>query len=192
METLGIDMDVKQAKELYQSYKAHQHYSEPIDWEVQRTYQLIAQGKVIIKALESIRNAGTGDDNLPRLAIVRADAHQCHLEYHHDGSATMSFKDSRWSERAGIRQRVDFGANSFPRIRQGVHAEALAPMIPLHLRPKRGLENYHILFEAEWRRVVPKDPMLLRRIGKGDLWLVCAHWDLTEVERAALTARIRL
>jgi hypothetical protein len=32
--------------------------------------------------------------------------------------------------------------------------------------------------------------MLLRRIGRADLWLVVAGWDLTEVERAALSTRL--
>jgi hypothetical protein len=32
--------------------------------------------------------------------------------------------------------------------------------------------------------------MLLRRIGKGDLWLVVASWNLTAVEKAALATRL--
>jgi len=64
------------------------------------------------------------------------------------------------------------------------------PLIPVHLRPKRGLANYHILWEAEWRRLPPVDPLLIRRLGKGDLWVVVAAWDLTEVERAAIAARM--
>ena len=66
----------------------------------------------------------------------------------------------------------------------------MVPLIPLPLRPKRGLENYHVLWEAEWTGKVPFDPMLLRRIGRADLWLVVAGWDLTEVERAALATRL--
>ncbi len=50
--------------------------------------------------------------------------------------------------------------------------------------------NYHILWEAEWTKIVPRDPYLLRRIGQADLWLVVAAWNLTEVERAALSTRI--
>lgn len=42
----------------------------------------------------------------------------------------------------------------------------------------------------QWQRVPPRDPFLLRRIGKADLWLVVAMWDLTEVERAALATRL--
>ena len=62
--------------------------------------------------------------------------------------------------------------------------------MPIHLRPKRGLANYHVLWEAEWTPSPPRDPFLLRRIGKADLWLVVAQWDLTEVERAALATRV--
>jgi hypothetical protein len=69
-------------------------------------------------------------------------------------------------------------------------AEALVPSVPVHLRPKRGLASYHVLWEAEWTKVVPRDPYLLRRIGRADLWLVCAAWELTEVERAALATRL--
>lgn len=64
------------------------------------------------------------------------------------------------------------------------------PLIPVHLRPRHALDNYHVLWEAEWSRVVPRDPYLLRRIGNADLWLVLAAWDLTEVERAALATRV--
>jgi hypothetical protein len=52
------------------------------------------------------------------------------------------------------------------------------------------MQNYHVLFEAVWSKAPPSDPFLLRRLGKGDLWLVLAMWDLTEVERAALAARL--
>jgi hypothetical protein len=70
----------------------------------------------------------------------------------------------------------------------GTH-EAIVPIIPVHLRPKRGLANYHILWEAEWTKRYPVDPYLLRRLG-GDAWLVVAAWDLTDVERAVMSSRL--
>ncbi len=63
------------------------------------------------------------------------------------------------------------------------------PIIPVHLRPKRGLVNYHILWEAEWTKTYPADPYLLRRFG-GDAWLVVAGWELTDVERAVMSQRV--
>jgi hypothetical protein len=185
MNVERIVVNRAKARELYRTYKKHQHYSAPIDREIQRAYQLIAQGRMVIQAIESVRRAGLNEQHLPKLAICRADAQVCHWRTTH--------------------QRGDFGMDSWPR-RNEHHSRRVSvpwplitnnhpggkahlPLVPIHLRPKRGLANYHVMWEAEWTRVPPHDPMLLRRIG-GDLWLVLATWDLTEVERAALATRM--
>jgi hypothetical protein len=204
MQTEHITLDRKQARDLYRKYKTHAAYSEPIDWEIQRTYQLLAQGKTIIKAIESVKLAGLNEKALPKLALGPATAEACHIRRNRNGSLIMSPDDNFWREnRRQVRfaeETFTFPAATFP-IREWEgkryytsesQHRALTPIVPINLRPKRGLENYHILWEAEWERVVPRDPYLLRRIGKGDLWLVCAHWDLTEVERAALATRINV
>ena len=65
------------------------------------------------------------------------------------------------------------------------------PHIPPDIRPKRGIQNYHVLYEAVWRREIPVDPLLLRRIGTtGDLWTVLGAWELTELERAVLASHM--
>lgn len=200
MHTDVVRMAREEAKALHRKYREHASYAEPIDWEIQRTYDLIARGKVIIKALESIKNAGLNREFLPRLAIVNANAEHVHMTRDNDGAVTYS-PNKGWSRsqknvfhfRSGT---FVFPKDSFPRAWDGKghrsrdDHQAIVPDVPLHLRPKRGLPNYHILFEAEWERVPPKDPMLLRRIGRADLWLVVAHWELTEVERAALSTRV--
>jgi len=196
MEVQTATIDRKQAKLLYREYKKHQHYSTPVDQEIMRAYQLIAQGRMVIKALESITVAGLNAQGLPKLAICRADAIACNFRLDRDGGGRM--RDDRVQPRTNrkwevleSRSVILFPRGSFPTNRGVWEAKALVPAPPLHLRPRRGLANYHILWEAEWTKVVPRDPYLLRRIGKGDLWLVCAHWDLTEVERGALATRIR-
>lgn len=203
MHTEMITLDRGEADLLYRKYKEHAAYSEPIDWEVQRTYDLLRKGKVIIKAIESIRQAGLNREFLPKLALAPANATECHLERYRDGQFQMTplMPGKRWPHRGkhnlAFRENTFvFPAESFPmrwdgreRVGRSDH-KALVPPIPLHLRPKRGLQNYHILWEAEWTRTPPRDPYLLRRIGKADLWLVVAHWDLTEVERAALSTRV--
>lgn len=193
METKHLIVDREEARELWRKYKSHQHYSAPIDREIQRTYQLIAQGRVVIRALESIKEAGLNTQMLPNLAIVRADAAECWLRLATDGSARFSDLNE-WSDDRATRHHIHFPAGTFPGVKKSRGrsdaAKALVPIIPIHLRPRRGLANYHILFEAEWERVVPRDPYLLRRIGKGDMWLVVAAWDLTEIERAALATRL--
>lgn len=191
MNVAELKLDRKAARELYQKYKAHQHYSAPIDHEIRRAYQLIAQGRMVIQALESIRRAGTFDTGLPKLAITRADAERIDCRVWSNGSAKMEPSDNRWGRttRSGV---FNFPAGTFdPRSRDAWKtAEAIVPTCPVHLRPKRGLANYFTMWEAEWSKIIPKDPMLLRRIGKGDMWLVVAAWDLTEVERAALSTRL--
>jgi len=192
MQTETIVLDREEARSLYRKYREHQHYSTPIDHEVQRTYQLISQGRVVIRALASIVAAGLDADERPKLAIIRADAERCYLELDWQGGAMFAVKPP-WQVRGQeTRTHISLPADSFPRplVRKNTRAEAMVPLVPVHLRPKRGLANYHILFEAEWRNVVPVDPMLLRRIGKADLWVVCAAWDLTPVEQAVLAGRL--
>jgi len=193
MHTEKIIVDRKEARALYRQYKAHRVYSKPIDQEIQRTYQLIAQGRVIIKALESIKAAGLNADGWPKLAIAVATAVDVECRVEKNGSLYFdSRKEKNWTNRGNLQGRafIQYPRGSFTGADDRWRATALVPGVPLHLRPKRGLANYHILFEAEWTKIVPRDPMLLRRIGKADLWLVVAHWDLTEVERAALATRV--
>lgn len=200
MHTDIITMARHEAAALHRKYKEHVAYSQPIDWEIQRAYALMAKGRVIIRAIESIRQAGLNRDFLPKLALTVATATQCRLERYHDGQCCMSPGD-RWSRKRkhnlSFRENAFvFPAESFPMMwdgkRRSGHSShtAQVPIVPLHLRPKRGLQNYHVLWEAEWQPIPPRDPYLLRRIGKADLWLVVAHWELTEVERAALSTRI--
>ena len=197
MHTEPITLDRDKARELYRAYRKHAHYSEPMDDEIRRAYQLLAQGRLIIRALDSIVKAGVGDDGWPKLAIARADLPRCLCRIRGDGSAVMSCEPGRssWGRRqnASSSKWFDFSVGAFAESKQrnGFRdGEALVPPVPLHVRPKRGLANYHILWEAEWRPLPPRDPYLLRRIGEGDMWLVVAMWDLTEVERTALAARI--
>jgi hypothetical protein len=198
LETIQISRN--EALKLYREYQKHRTYSEPIDWEVQRAYLALSRGKVIVRALESIKRAGLDRDFLPRLAICSATAKHCYLKRYREGSIIMGPDEWHRQKRKG--QTVfnngtfRFPLESFPLGWDGksrVHAsdhKAQVPLIPVHLRPKRGLANYYVLWEAEWERIPPSDPYLLRRIGKADLWLVVAHWDLTEVERAVLSTRV--
>ena len=200
MHTEKITVSRSEAETLFRQYKTHAAWSEPIDWEVQRTYDLLRKGKVIIRALESIKQAGLNREFLPKLALTVATAKKCHLVRYRNGEFRMSPNDgTSRSKKHNLNFRQNtfvFPVDSFPMSYDGKHRvhrsehTAQAPMIPSHLRPQRGLANYHILWEAEWEPLPPTDPYLLRRIGNADLWLVVAHWDLTEVERAALSTRV--
>lgn len=194
MQTQRIELEPKRARELWRDYRKHQHWSEPIDQEVMRIYQALAQGKLVIKALESITAAGLNAESLPKLAIARADAQFCWLHAEENGAAVFATDERAltWQAERMRRRRVALPRGSFnpPIARNRWRPRAIVPQVPLPLRPKRGLENYHVLWEAEWTLVPPVDPMLLRRVGEADLWIVCAVWNLTEVERMALSARV--
>lgn len=202
METATVAFDRSEARALFREYKKHLHWSAPIDHEIRRTYQFIAQGRVVIRALESVKAAGVYTEGegvgFPKLALTRADATSVTCTMGWQGSCTMTPDDARsrmrWRDGAQLNWRnvMSWSDGTFPRnpsVKRS-RAVALVPSAPLHLRPKRGLPNYHILFEAEWTRQPPGDPMLLRRIGRGDLWLVVASWNLTVLEKAALATRL--
>lgn len=180
----------EQARELWQKYQTHRNYQSPADAEIAAIYKRIAQGKTVIRALESIRAAGVDEKGLPKLAIARADMPLCYWHTSHSGDC--EFNDSRWrTSRSTVALKSRTIRMSWPGVPNlnGVH-EAQVPLIPVHLRPKRGLANYHILWEAEWTKRYPVDPYLLRRFG-GDAWLVVAAWDLTDVERAVMSSRLK-
>jgi hypothetical protein len=187
MEVAKLEIDRTEARRLQREYKSHRAFQTAEDREIERTYRLIAAGKVVIQARESIRRAGLGADGFPKLGLVRADAKVCHVEMGTLGQCRMWMND-RWMPRAESKRLILPDGTFAERTRWGA-AEAMVPLIPVHLRPRTALDNYHILFEAEWRRVPPRDPYLLRHVG-GDIWVVLAAWDLTEVERAAMATRL--
>lgn len=182
-------VDKDQARALWQKYQTHRAYQSPADAEIAAIYKRIAQGKTVIRALESIRAAGVDDKGLPKLAIARADSVLCY--FHTRSNGEHHFSDSRWPNyRSKISLKSKTIEINWPAAQRLKDVpEAQVPLVPVHLRPKRGMANYHILWEAEWTKRYPVDPYLLRRFG-GDAWLVVAAWDLTDVERAVMSQRL--
>lgn len=187
MDVTKLEVNRIEARDLHREYKAHRAFQTPQDREIERAYRLIAAGKVIIQALASIKAAGVGVDGYPKLAIARADQTAVRVEMWSAGSARMT--PERWPRQSGTKN-FSFPEDTFPRF-AGYKNDGVStvPLIPVHLRPRTALDNYHVLYEAEWRKVPPRDPYLLRRLT-GDMWLVLAAWDLTEVERAAMATRL--
>lgn len=195
MQVSKIELDVAKAKELYRTYKDHRHYSTPVDDEIRRAYREISKGNVVIQALASIKAAGLNDQGLPNLAIARADLPFTWGSVEADGSALFRSEAQRrvWRREGpehDCATRFTFPKGTFNSGGVRRAGKATLPLIPVHLRPRQSIEKYAILWEAEWTPTPPIDPYLLRRIGKADLWIVCAAWDLTEVERAALATRV--
>src|SRR5262245_27788304 len=95
MHTETIEIDRSEARRLYRKYREHLHYSTPIDDEIRRTYQLMAQGRVIIKALESIKVAGLNSEGWPKLAIAPADALNVECRMEKNGSCWFDGRQHR-------------------------------------------------------------------------------------------------
>lgn len=182
MDVSELRIDKDEARALWRKYREHRSYHTAQDAEIEKVYKRLAQGKTVIRAFDSIHKAGLGADGLPRLAIARADEREI---YFTSRSEAGEFSPSRWGRVARTRKLTVPWPEMTPANKDG---KAIVPLIPVHLRPRRGIAQYHILWEANWT-AVPKDPYLIRRFT-GDAWLVVAAWDLTEVERAAMSTAL--
>lgn len=196
MDVETIVMDRNKARQAFLAYRdAAAERGTPEDEQIMRGYRLLARGKTLLNLTETMRQVGADDQGLPKLAIARADAKWCHVSIDPSGSAAFGSDEQPWRMRGRAQGRlIRVPVNTFPEFRwderRNTRAQALVPLVPLPLRPKGQLTGYHVLWEAEWRQVVPRDPFLLRHIG-GDLYAVVAAWDLTELERSIVAARLR-
>src|SRR5215831_21256773 len=125
---------------------------------------------------------------LPKLAVARADWSQVWVTMN---SHEVVFSDKQWHGNRGalvgehtVRVAGEYVPPTYRR------ARTVVPHVPPRCRPKRGrIGMFHVLWEVEeWNLVPPVDPALLRHL-RGDLWTVLATWELTDLERAVLSAR---
>ncbi len=191
-----VAMDQEAATKAFQEYRAAWLADRNrIDGELMRGYKALADGKTLISLREALVTGGVDEIGRPHLAIARADETQIAMDIERDGAVT--YRPTLRTFTAD--RRFEFPAGVFPGPPITSSADvwqqpwrgnwwARLPFIPPNYRPPQRLENYHLLWEAEWRRGTGpqrRDPMLLRRIG-GDLFAVVAAWDLTELEKLVL------
>lgn len=193
VETLQVERDT--ARELFEKYQEHREGYTDADREIASIYKQIAAGRTVIRAFESIRAAGCDERGLPKLAICPAHMAECWYRVGSPETERGHVEFGKRSARGREKKEVVRMPWPFvPKIQQQGSRYwdyvATVPLVPVHLRPKHALHNYHILWEAEWTGRYPIDPYLLRRFG-GDAWLVLAAWDLTDVERAVMSSRLQ-
>lgn len=162
-----------------------------VDEATMRGYRLLSLGRLVLDLERAIHEGGVNDLGQPRLAVSRADQERVSMQRWRDGSVQFESENRGNGANVGSRMQRNFrfragtleavATEAFPR---AWGASAIVPTIPPHLRPD-SLDQYHILWEAEWTAVAPKDPALLRALG-GGLYAVVAVWDLTEIERVVL------
>jgi hypothetical protein len=198
MDLATLDISPEQAAEqlaYYEAQLATERTTE--DAAIAAGYRAAARGYQVIQLSDCLTLGGWFPDGLPRLAVCRADATECWArvsysprpDHHH-----VVFTDREWDRgraRVGLyRVAAEIGGRPSGGLRQAHMARTVVPSIPPQHRPRRSrLHRFLILWEVErWDMTAPRDPALLRHI-RGDLWAVMAVWDLTDLERAVLSAR---
>lgn len=203
MNVETIKMPRSEARRAFLDYrKAVKERHSAEDEAIMRGYKALAEGSALLDLRSAFPAAGQFENGLPKIAICRAHFRWCYFEFENSGT-TPTFVGSmealdRWNRpRAYVHNvvRLAPGVLKHPVDGSGrfswPQARALVPSIPPSARPSAKLENFHILWEAEWQPRPPTDPLLLRHLG-GTLYVVLAQWDLTEVERAVLAGRLHV
>lgn len=184
-------------KELYR-VRVEKTQLEREDEMLLQGYRELVRGKQIIDIHQVVGKAGLNERKLPRLAVMRADHQRCRItvrgpDYLKFQSPRESWKSENYTEIKLADQRMyaelfDSSWRKSNGYNQLHEVEALVPTIPPHLRPDV-LKDYYILWEAEWKRAAPVDPMLLSKINDR-FYTVVAQWDLTPLERSVLEGRL--
>jgi len=180
MKFSNLGMTKAQAWNAYREYRSAIGKSgDQRDRAVMAGYRALTKGNLVIDLVQVMKEAGTFENGLPRLAIVRADHQTCFCWRGVNGSAT--FNNEKWSNFKCISIPID----TFERRKEVVEGNAIVPLIPPKYRPSPSMiKNYFILWEAHWKEV-PKDPALLKYLA-GNLYAVVAMWNLTPIEQAVL------
>lgn len=157
-----------------------------------QAYRELAKDRRVIDLAESIKLTGLDEQLRPKLAIAPAEAEFGYFRHHYSRFIFSGRENSHRlnahldfvvpNDSLGQLARTPWTQIQWSRLRAAV------PAIPPRYRPLKGLRGYHVLWEAEWENV-PKDPLLLKRIGVSHLFAVIAQWDLTPVEQAVLRSR---
>jgi hypothetical protein len=196
MDLQSVTMEPEAAQQAFREYRAaFMAERNRIDGELMRGYKALAEGKTLVSLTEAIRTGGVDELLRPQLAIARADEREVRMRREADGrvryepSSRMARSDDRvLLVPTGALPAIESGSDSW-REPWAQPWFARLPFIPPKYRPPHALENYHLLWEAEWHSrsgvAQRRDPVLLRRIG-GDLFAVVAAWDLTELEKLVL------
>lgn len=189
----------KIALEKWREYKAaEKQSSNPLYKDLKKVYNQIKGGRKIIDIFQAIKQGGIHSNHHPKLAVAMATSKKIECCYYQNGNVHYNNPGINWK----IREHKDVQLNAclpeykFQTTGNGIESwrhlrlEAPVPLIPPKHLPKVLTDDYYILWEVdEWKMVPPTDPWLLRRITK-TLFVVLAGWDLTEIEKSVMQARL--
>jgi hypothetical protein len=196
MNVQPIQVDYFAATTAYSAYRKaiKDNRATKDDVALARAYHAMLRGKKVIDIGVAIGGAGVDSQFRPKLAIARADWLNVYARRDDDGKFRFTSRASNWGRRPAGEVAVRIGETPWivPHIGTVGEGRAQVPSVPPQFRPTGALSDYHILFEAEWQRVPPVDPMLLKQIGHAEspLFVVLAAWDLSPLEQAVLRAKL--
>jgi len=157
--------------------------------DLKKVYNQIRKGKSVIDITDAIRRGGVRENFHPNLAIARANSKEVRCIYSRNGDVQYRSSDNVWRFRKSDVEIKDCLKkwNGSP---WELDLKAPTPIIPPRLRPVSLTEDYYILWEVDtWTPMPSRDPYLLKRITK-NLFVVCAAWDLTDIEMRVMAGRI--
>jgi hypothetical protein len=194
MKVEELSMDKKQAHDLWVEYRElckEKRKDVPYADDMKKLYNCLKSGRKVIDIYEAFKKCGLNSKNEPKLAIARATWKRVVFKKGSRGNGYFN-NQTGWSAKSIYLPPDTY--HVFPFINEqrwnilDIEIQTKVPIIPAKFIPEANLENYHILWEVEkWERI-PKDPMLLKQITK-NLFVVCAVWDLTPLERALIRGR---
>lgn len=184
------------ARDKYNEYKtAYKATKDPLYGDLKRVYHAIKGGKQVIDIFQAIKVGGVRAGNEPNLAIAKAKDKTVICRYDQDGTVKYCTRDDGRSDWKTLKADIALksclpvwkGANSWDSKR----LSAPVPIIPPRLRPINLTDDYYILWEVDhWSPLPSRDPYLLKRLSR-TLFVVCAAWDLTDIEMAVMAGAVK-
>lgn len=169
-----------------------------LDEKMMHAYHQLSMGRKVISLNKAMEFAGCTAKGQPTLAVASATAKTVWFvrdagwisddrgDWQHPASSFVSDQSQNpgW-RKCEAQRRTKTGTFRFHRSlfpgAMSLEITAKVPVVPPSKRPKACLDNYVVLWEANWEEA-PQDPYLLRRVTN-DLFVVLAEWNLTDVER---------
>lgn len=194
MNMSTISVSPKKALAAYREYRAAVRvHRRTEDVALMKAYRALGKGIKVIDLVEVMQHANVDDLGRPRLAIARADQTRVQFDHRWRGECVFDRPGASLRGRSATRVRLPEKTFTAPADKPALHLPgvpngvAVVPTIPPLHRPADALENYWLLWEAEWDQP-PVDPALLKHLGL-NLYAVLAVWNLTDLERAILRGR---
>jgi len=190
-----IEMSKEEAQKEWEAYRDVLHARK--EKYIAHLYSCLSQmrrGRKIIDVFEVIKEAGVNEKEQPKLAIVRADVGTAYFFTREGGAGKFTHSSYRGD---ASQANIILPEGTFPEWKPRGKAtnpywfdaiKTKVPIVPAQFLPKGSLAGYHVLWEVEDWEILPKDPILLKRITD-NLFAVLGVWDLTPLEQAIVRSR---